>query len=93
MNSVDALLYLAALVIIFIGALIDINNSKETYLHTEQKLYSVYQKIDLPDGKTDWAGTHRLPILPALRMFREIRARGYRVVLRLDGEYGPSYKD
>lgn len=62
-------------------------------MHTEQKLYSVYQKIVLPDGKTEWAGTHRLPISTMLRTFRELRDRGHRVVIRLNGEYGPSYKD
>lgn len=59
----------------------------------EPKLYSVYQKITLPDGRTQWIGTHRLPISSALSALREFRDNGYRVALRLAGELGPDYKD
>lgn len=60
---------------------------------TQPKLYSIYQKVLLPDGRTEWVGTHRLPITSALRAAEEIRNRGYRVVWRLTGEYGPTHKD
>lgn len=57
------------------------------------KLYSIYQKVALPNGTTEWVGMHRLPIAAMLRVFRELKNRGYRVVIRGDGELGPSYKD
>lgn len=63
-----------------------------TYI-TLPRLYSVYQKVVHSDGSTEWAGVHRLPIASMLRQRRELRDRGYRVVIRLDGELGPSYKD
>lgn len=59
----------------------------------EPKLYSIYQKITLPDGRTDWFGTHRLPIRTALKLAEELRNGGHRVVWRKDGEFGPTYKD
>jgi hypothetical protein len=59
----------------------------------EPKQYSIYQKVQLPDGRTQWVGTHRLPISSALKAAREMRDNGYRVVWRLDGEYGPQHKD
>lgn len=57
------------------------------------KLYSIYQKVVLPDDRTQWIGTHRLPISSALMAAREMRDNGYRVIWRLDGEYGPTNKD
>lgn len=57
------------------------------------KQYSVYQKIVHPDRRTEWVGTHRLPISAALKALREFRDRGYRAAIRRDGEPGPSYKD
>lgn len=61
--------------------------------HMESKLYSVYQKVSLLNGQTEWVGLHRLPIAAMLKTFRELRDRGYRVIIRLDGELGPSSKD
>lgn len=55
--------------------------------------YSVYQKVTNLDDTTEWVGVHRLPIAAMLRTFRELRDRGFRVVIRRDGELGPSYKD
>lgn len=57
------------------------------------KLYSIYQKVHHTDGTTEWVGIHRLSIAAMLRAFRELRDRGYRVVIRGDGELGPSFKD
>lgn len=62
-------------------------------MHHTPKQYSIYQKVYLPDGRTQWVGTHRLPISSALKFARELRDRGERVVWRLMGEYGPSFKD
>lgn len=59
----------------------------------EPKQYSIYQKVRRSDGRTDWVGTHRLPIASACKAAIEIRERGDRVVWRLDGELGPSFKD
>jgi hypothetical protein len=59
----------------------------------EPNKYSVYQKVVLPDGRTQWFGTHRLPITSALTAMREFRDNGYRVAIRREGEPGPSYKD
>lgn len=59
----------------------------------EPKQYSVYQKAPVGDGRMQWVGTHRLPISSALRMFYMVRAQGQRVLIRLDGEKGPSYAD
>lgn len=55
--------------------------------------YSIYQQLKKDDGSTEWVGVHRLPISAALRLAREFRDRGFRVVWRRDGERGPSYKD
>jgi hypothetical protein len=57
------------------------------------KIYSIYQKVLLPNGRTEWVGTHRLPIASALRAAREIHDRGYRVAWRLDSERGPLPRD
>lgn len=59
----------------------------------EPKLYSIYTKIGTPGVKTEWSGTHRLPISTALKMARELRDMGWRVVWRLTSEPGPSFKD
>lgn len=57
------------------------------------KQYSIYQKVHFKGGRTEWIGTHRLPISSALKMARELRDRGERIVWRLNGEYGPTQKD
>lgn len=57
------------------------------------KVYSVYSKVVHSDGTTEWVGTHRLPIGPMLRHRRELRERGYRTAIRLDGELGPRWSD
>lgn len=62
-------------------------------MDTPPKQFSIYQQIKRSDGTTEWVGTHRLPIKSALRAAEEMRERGYRVVWRLDGEYGPTFKD